>query len=211
MLFEHEGVSPRVDPSARVAPTAVLCGDVVVGPNCSIGFGAVLVAESGAIRLGANCIVMDTAVLRGVRDAPLTLGDHVLVGPRSYLTGCVVEDEAFLATGCTVFNGARIGRAAEVRINGVVHLRTKVPAGATVPIGWIAVGDPVQILPPDRHDAIWAAQEPLEFPRHVFGFERPTDGTTIMPEMMPRYARSLARRHSGDRPIALEAGRDTNG
>ncbi|HEX4259759.1 MAG TPA: gamma carbonic anhydrase family protein, partial [Acetobacteraceae bacterium] len=198
MLLEHDGHTPLVHPTARVAPNATLCGEVIIGPNCSIGFGAVLVAESGPIRLGANCVVMDTAVLRGVRAAPLTIGDNVLVGPRAYLAGCTVEDEAFLATGCTVFNGARIGRGAEVRINGIVHLRTKLPAGAVVPLGWIAVGDPAQILPPDRHDAIWAVQKPLDFPRAVFGVERPPEGETMMPEVMPRYARALAGRHATD-------------
>ena len=201
MLIEHEGHVPQVHPSARVAPNATLCGDVVIGPNWSIGFGAVLVAESGPVRLGANCVVMDTAVLRGVRAAPLTLGDNVLVGSRAHLTGCTVEDEAFLATGATVFNGARVGRGAEVRINGVVHLRTALPAGAVVPLGWVAVGDPAQILPPDQHDAIWAVQKPLDFPRHVFGVERPPEGQTIMPEVMPRYARALVRRHGTDREL----------
>jgi carbonic anhydrase/acetyltransferase-like protein (isoleucine patch superfamily) len=201
MLIEHEGHSPQVDSSARIAPNATLCGDVVVGPNCSIGFGAVLVAESGPVRLGTNCIIMDTAVLRGVRGSPLTLGNNVLVGPRSYLTGCTVEDEAFLATGCTVFNGAHICRGAEVRINGIVHLRSILPAGAIVPLGWIAVGDPIQILPPDQHDAIWAVQKALDFPRYVFGVERPAEGQTIMPDVMPRYASSLVRGHSGDRPV----------
>ncbi len=201
MLLEHDGRTPQVHPTARVAPNATLCGDVIIGPNCSIGFGAVLVAESGPVRLGANCVVMDTAVLRGVRAAPLTIGDNVLVGPRAYLTGCTVEEEAFLATGCTVFNGACIGRGAEVRINGIVHLRTKLAAGAVVPLGWIAVGDPAQILPPDRHDAIWAVQKPLDFPRAVFGVERPPEGETMMPDVMPRYARALGRRHATDRMV----------
>lgn len=206
MLIEHEGHAPRIHPTARIAPNATLCGDVEVGAGCSVGFGAVLVAESGPVRLGADCVVMDTAVLRGVRGAPLLLGDRVLVGPRAYLTGCTVEDEAFLATGCTVFNGARIGRGAQVRINGIVHLRTALPPGATVPLGWIAVGDPAHILPPDRHDDIWAVQKALDFPRHVFGVERPPEGRTYMPEVMPRYARALARRHAGDRVLDGDPG-----
>ena len=201
MLIRHEGRSPLVHPTARIAPNATLCGDIVIGPNCSIGFGAVLVAESGPIRIGTHCIVMDTAVLRGVRGAPLTLGDDVLVGPRTYLTGCLIEDDVFLATGSTVFNGARLGRGAEVRINGIVHLRTVLPPGAMVPLGWIAVGDPAQILPPDQHDTIWAVQKPLDFPGYVFGVERPPEDQTIMPGVMPRYAGSLVRRHSGDRLV----------
>jgi carbonic anhydrase/acetyltransferase-like protein (isoleucine patch superfamily)/L-ascorbate metabolism protein UlaG (beta-lactamase superfamily) len=198
-LLEHRGHLPSVHQTTRVASTAIVCGEVTIGPNCSIGFGAVLVAESGPVRIGANCVIMDTAVLRGVRDAPLTLGDNVLVGPRAYLTGCTVEDEAFLATGCTVFNLARIGRGAEVRINGIVHIRTVLPAFATVPLGWIAVGHPVQILAPDQHDAIWAVQKELHFPRTVFRVERAPEGQTIMPDVMPRYARALARWHAGDR------------
>ena len=201
MLIEHEGRAPQVHPTARIAPNATLCGDVAVGPNCSVGFGAVLVAESGPVRLGTNCVVMDTAVIRGVRGNPVLIGNNVLVGPRAYLTGCAVEDEAFLATGCTVFNGARIGRGAEVRINGIVHLRTALPPGATVPLGWVAVGDPTRILPPEAHDAIWAVQEPLDFPRFVFGVERPPGGQSVMPEVMPRYARALARRHASDRVL----------
>ena len=62
MLIEHEGRSPQVDPSAYVAPNAVLCGDVSVGPDCRILFGAVLSAEGGPVELGERCIVMENAV-----------------------------------------------------------------------------------------------------------------------------------------------------
>jgi carbonic anhydrase/acetyltransferase-like protein (isoleucine patch superfamily) len=138
MILEHGGAVPVIDPTARGAPNAMICGDVTIGPNCSIGFGAVLTAESGSIVWGAHCVVMDTAVLRGVRGNPVTIGDNVLVGPRAYLTGCTVADNVFLATGATVFNGARIGARAEVRINGTVHLRTVLPEDAVVPLNWIA-------------------------------------------------------------------------
>ncbi|GGF27818.1 hypothetical protein GCM10011611_37260 [Aliidongia dinghuensis] len=200
-ILEHEGVRPRIDPTARVAPTATICGDVSIGPNTSVGFGAVVVAESGPVQIGANCVIMDTAVLRGIKGAPLTIGDNVLVGPRAYLTGCTIEDDVFLATGSAVFNGAHIGGKSEVRVNGIVHLRTRLPEGSMVPLNWIAVGDPAVILPPDQHEKIWAIQKPLDFPRYVFGVERPPEGETIMPTVMPRYARALRRRHAADREI----------
>jgi len=83
-----------------------------------------------------------------------------------------------------------------VRINGVVHVNTTVPAGATVPIDWVAVGDPAQILPPNEHERIWAVQKTLEFPRTVFGLARAPEGESIMPEMTRRYARALgSHRH----------------
>jgi carbonic anhydrase/acetyltransferase-like protein (isoleucine patch superfamily) len=86
MLLEHDGRRPEIDPSARIAPNATICGDVTIGPNCSIGFGAVVVAESGPVRIGAYCIIMDTAVVRGVCKNPVDIGDNILVGPRAYLT-----------------------------------------------------------------------------------------------------------------------------
>jgi carbonic anhydrase/acetyltransferase-like protein (isoleucine patch superfamily) len=207
MLIEHEGKTPTVHPGARIAPTAVLCGDVTVGEGTSVGFGVVLTAESGPIVVGAHCVVMENAVLRGVARQPLSLGDRVLVGPHAHLIGCTVEDEVFLATGCSVFNGAVVGRGAEVRINGIVHLRTRLAPGATVPLGWIAVGDPAEILPPHEHERIWAVQKPLNFPKTVFGLDRPPEGETIMTAMMPRYAGSLVRRHADDRTLDEPAAR----
>lgn len=164
MIVRHDDKEPHIAPSARIAPNAVICGDVTIGEKCSVGFGCVVTAESGPIRIGTNCVVMDTAVLRGVRRGPLTLGDNVLVGPRAYLTGCTIEDDVFLATGATIFNGVRIGSRSEVRVNGVVHLKTVLPAGSTVPIGWIAVGEPAEILPPDQHDRIWRCKSRSIFP-----------------------------------------------
>ena len=200
MLLEHDGRRPRIDPSAYVAPTATLCGEVIVGPHCRILFGAILVAEGGPVELGAHVIVMEGAVIRGVRAHPVRIADHVLVGPRAYLTGCQVETCAFVAAGASVFNGARLGARSEVRINGVVHIRTALPSDATVPIGWVAVGDPAQILPPGEHDRIWAVQEPLDFPGTVFGLERPAAGESIMPELTRRYASALGR-HREDREL----------
>lgn len=200
MLIEHEGKRPHLHPSARIAPTAVICGDVTVGAETSVGFGTVLTAESGPIELGASCIVMENAVIRGTRRHPVAIGDHVLIGPHAMLTGCRVDDSAFLATGCAIFNGAEIGPRAEVRIHGTVHLSTRLPADAMVPIGWVAVGDPAEILPPDRHDEIWKLQEPLDFPKTVFGVEPPAPGATNMAEITRRYVRQL-QRHRGNRII----------
>jgi carbonic anhydrase/acetyltransferase-like protein (isoleucine patch superfamily) len=193
MLLEHQGKRPHIHETAYVAPTATLCGDVTIGENSRVLFGAVIVAEGGPVEIGVECIIMENSLIRATRRHPIRIGNHVLVGPRAYLTGCTIEDDVFLATGATIFNGAHIGTRAEVRINGVVHLKTNLPPDATVPIGWVAVGDPAQILPPDEHDKIWSIQEPLNFPREVFGLERASQGETIMPELTRRYARFLSK------------------
>ncbi|MBI2526298.1 MAG: gamma carbonic anhydrase family protein [Candidatus Rokubacteria bacterium] len=207
MLIEHDGRRPRIHATAYIAPTATVAGNVVVGPECRVLFGATLTSEGGPVVLGSHCIVMEGAVVRGTRIHPLHIGDHVLVGPRAYLTGCTVEECVFLAAGTTVFNGATIGARAEVRINGVVHVGTRVAADAVVPIGWVAVGDPAAILPPHEHDRIWAIQEALDFPGTVFGLERAPSGETIMPELTRRYCRALGRHHA-DRILGHHASPD---
>jgi carbonic anhydrase/acetyltransferase-like protein (isoleucine patch superfamily) len=196
--MEHLGKSPQIHESAYVAPNATVCGDVTIGENCRVLFGATLVAEGGPVVVGSHCIIMENAVVRGTKRHPARLGNDVLVGPRAYLSGCTVADSVFLATGATVFNAARIGTRAEVRINGVVHLKTVLPADTTVPIGWVAVGDPAAILPPEQHDRIWAIQESLDFPGTVFGLERAAAGESILPELTARYSGFLGS-HRDDR------------
>ena len=193
MLLEHREKRPIVHPSVYVAPTGVICGDVTIGENCQILFGAVLVAEGGPVVIGENCIIMENAVVRGTSTHATRLGDHVLVGPHCHLTGCTIDDCVFLATGVTVFNGAQVGARSDVRIGALVHLRTVLPADSVIPLGWVAVGDPAEILPPDEHERIWAIQESLDFPGRIFGLERVELGATIMPELTRRYGRALAK------------------
>lgn len=139
MLIAHAGKEPLIDPSAWVAPDATICGDVVIGPGARILHGARLIGEGGgAIRIGANCIVMENAVIRASPSHACSIGAHCLVGPNAHITGAVLEDEVFVATGAAVFHGAHLGRGAEVRVHAVVHLRTELAPGATVPIGWVA-------------------------------------------------------------------------
>ena len=59
-----------------------------------------------------------------------------------------------------------------MRINGVVHLKSYLGMGETGPIGWIAVGNPAEVLPPGEHDRIREIQQPLDFPLTVYGLER---------------------------------------
>ena len=198
VLIEHEGKRPTVAETAYVAPTAVVSGDVTVGPDSRILFGAVLTAEGGSIEVGERCIVMENAVVRGRQGHPVALGDHVLVGPHAHVNGARVEHDVFLATGVSVFPGAHIGHGSEVRINAVVHVNSTLRPGSTVPIGWIAVGDPADLFPPDAHEELWPIQRAMDFPRTVFGLER---AEATMERISARYAERFGR-HRGDRVIA---------
>ncbi len=196
MLIEHRGRRPVVHTDAYVAPNAVISGDVEIGRQTSVLFGAVITADGGPVRIGAECVIMEHAVIRGSQRHPAHLGDQVLVGPHAHLSGCTVEDEVFVATGASVFNGARLGKGAEVRINGVVHVNSVLPADATVPIGWVAVGAPATLFPPDRHNDIWAVQRAMDFRGTVWG----VDSQVSRKEIISRYARAL-RRHRDDRVL----------
>jgi carbonic anhydrase/acetyltransferase-like protein (isoleucine patch superfamily) len=130
---------------------------------------------------------MEITVVRASRRHACIIGNHCLIGPNAHVTGAVLEDQVFIATGAAVFHGAHLGRESTVRVHAIVHLRTRLEPKATVPIGWIAVGDPAHILPPDKHDEIWAIQKPLDFPEWVYGFDRST------PDLMIHITRYLSR------------------
>jgi carbonic anhydrase/acetyltransferase-like protein (isoleucine patch superfamily) len=198
MLIEHRGHTPRVDPSAYVAPTAVVCGDVHVGRDARILFGAVVTAEDGRVEIGSACVVMEHALVRGRAGHAALIGDDVLIGPRAHVNGARIEDGCFIATGAALFPGAVIGAGAEVRIHGIVHVNTVLPAGTIVPIGWVAVGDPAQVLPPDRHDEIWAILEPLDFPQTVYGIERGTPARELMARQSAWFGAHRSDRELGD-------------
>jgi carbonic anhydrase/acetyltransferase-like protein (isoleucine patch superfamily) len=170
----------RIHESASVAASAVLTGDVTLGPRSRVLPGAVLDGTLGPVVVGTEVVVMEHAVLRGRAGHPLTIGDAVLIGPHSHLNGTTVEDEVFVATGASMFPGSRVGTRSELRINSVLHVNSVLPAGTVLPIGWIAAGDPAQLFSPDRHDELWAVQEPLDFPGTVYGVPRGTSMREIM-------------------------------
>jgi carbonic anhydrase/acetyltransferase-like protein (isoleucine patch superfamily) len=202
MEIRHLDGTPSIDPEAYVAPTAVLSGQVRVGPGSCVLHGAVLSADGGPVEIGANCVIMEHAVLRGTPRHPLTIGDHVLAGPHCYLTGCTVGDEVFIATGAMVFNGAQMGRASSVALGGAVHIGCVVPPQTRIPIGWVAVGDPARLYPPGEADNIRAGlEEAGGFLPLVFGTDPAAGRGQQMRTAMRRYAGFLSRSHHGDESI----------
>jgi carbonic anhydrase/acetyltransferase-like protein (isoleucine patch superfamily) len=195
MLVEHRGRSPDVDPSAWIAPTAVVCGDVRIGAGARVLWNAVVTAEDGEVELGERCVVMEHALVRGRAAHPVAIGSDVLIGPHAHVNGARIGAEAFVATGAALFRGATVGARAEVRIHGVVHVNSAVPDYGLVPIGWVAVGD--EVFAPGRHEDIWRVQRELEFPGTVYGEPR---GDDLMARVMPRQSAWLGA-HRDDRVL----------
>ena len=203
MLVEHNGARPVIHASAYVVPNAVISGDVEIGLDCRVLFGAVLTDNGGPVRLGSRVTVMENAVLRGRPRFPAVVGDDSLIGPHAHLNGTKIGRKVFIATGAALFPGSVVGDRAVVRIHGIVQVNTHVPADGLVPIGWVALGNPVKILPPERHDEISRELAALNFRQTVYGVDPKYDADSegsVMPAIAERNA-DLYGRHRGDRII----------
>ncbi|KQQ65994.1 transferase [Microbacterium sp. Leaf320] len=196
MLMTHRDREPVIHETAYVASSAMIVGDVRIGPGVRVLHGAVLTAEDGEVTVDENTVVMEHALIRGRSGHPAHIGASVMIGPHTHVNGSIIEDEAFIATGASLFPGSRIGTGAEVRINGVVQVNTSVEPGAVVPIGWVAVGTPASILPPERHEEIWAIQRDLDFVGTVYGVGPEASMRDLMRQQSDHYGT-----HAEDRAI----------
>ena len=195
MLIEHRGATPRVAATAYVAPTAVVCGDVEIGDECRVMFGAVLVAEDAAVRVGDRTVIMENAVVRAWPELPVELGHDVMIGPGANVNGARIDDHAFVAAGATIFPAAHIGERAIVRTNAVVHINSELQAGRVVPEGWTAIGTPAEIVPPGQDERRLFSLYGMNFTKAVFGESRAEVG-------LKNYL-DLFAGHRSDRPIRL--------
>ena len=187
MLIQHRGKTPTIPESAYVAPSAVLCGAVVLGERARVLHGAVLTAEDGEVRVGADSVVMEGALIRGRAGFPALVGDAVLIGPHAHVNGARVEDEVFVATGASLFPGAVAETGTELRVNSVLHVNSRLVRGTVLPIGWIGAGDPAELFSPDRHDELWEVQRALDFPGTVYNVPRGTSMRELMKQQAEYY------------------------
>jgi carbonic anhydrase/acetyltransferase-like protein (isoleucine patch superfamily) len=104
----------------------------------------------------------------------------------------------FVATGASVFHGAQVGKGAIIRVDGIVHLKTRLEPGAVVPIKWIALGDPAQLFPPEKHEELSVVLRDLNFSMTVYGLDPATPER--MKEVTRRLSAALAA-HRDDRVV----------
>jgi carbonic anhydrase/acetyltransferase-like protein (isoleucine patch superfamily) len=202
VLIRHQGKRPSIDLTAFVAPTAVICGDVTIGPRTHVAHGAVIEAHGTPVRIGTQCVVRENLNIRSTDRNAVEIGDYVLIGPHASLKGCVVEDECFLATGVRLYQGVRVGRRSEVRIDAIVHVGSVLPPQSLVPMKWVAVGDPAQLFPPDKHQEIDAVLSGMDFPQEVYGLKRQsTRGVDMDMKDVTRHEIDSLADHRDDREL----------
>jgi carbonic anhydrase/acetyltransferase-like protein (isoleucine patch superfamily)/ABC-type branched-subunit amino acid transport system substrate-binding protein len=149
MIGEILGFTPRVPPSAFVAPDAVVLGDVHLGENASVWYGAVLRGDAGPIRVGARTNIQDHCVLHATTgQSSLTIGDEVTVGHRVILHGAVVRDRCLIGMGAILLDDCEIGEESLVAAGAVIL------GGMRVPPRSFVAGMPARVrgpIPPEAH------------------------------------------------------------
>ncbi len=138
-LFSFEGKSPTIAPDAFIAPTATLIGDVTVESGASVWYGVVIRADYSPviIRRGAN--VQDNSLLHGPPDMPTEIGERATVAHICVVHGATIGEEALIANGTTVLDGARVGARTLVAAHSLVA------ANADIPPGVLAAGSPAVV------------------------------------------------------------------
>lgn len=127
-MYSFEGRSPKIDPTAFVAPTAVLVGDVTVEAGASVWFNVVLRADYApiVIREGAN--VQDGSVLHAPPGIPVDVGPGATIAHMCTVHGAHIGAEALIANHCTILDGAVIGARTLVAAHSLVVGGTQIPA-----------------------------------------------------------------------------------
>ena len=140
MIYALDGVTPEIKGGAFwVAPNAFVIGDVVLGGDSSVWFGAVLRGDNERITLGAGSNVQENCVLHTDTGFPLLIGADVTVGHGAILHGCTIGDGTLIGMGATVLNGARIGR------NCLIGARALVSGGKEIPDNSVVIGVPGRV------------------------------------------------------------------
>jgi phenylacetic acid degradation protein len=151
--YEFEGVRPVVAPTAFVAETAVLIGDVIVEPGCFVGPGAVLRGDIGRLVIRAGANVQDNCILHSFPGRDVVVEQDGHIGHAAVLHGCTVRRNAMVGIGAVVMDGAVIGEAA------IVAAMAFVKAGAEIPPRTLAAGIPAEVVRPLRDDEVeWKSQ-----------------------------------------------------
>lgn len=128
-IIPFNGIEPRIHPTAFIAPTAVVIGNVEIGPEASIWFGAVLRGDNPryAIRIGARTSIQDNCVLHISERGETVVGADATIGHGAIFESCTIGDGALVGMNAVILHEARIGEQAVVAAGAVVPERMVVP------------------------------------------------------------------------------------
>ncbi len=139
-LYELDGIAPRLDPTAWVADSAQVMGNVSLGADASVWYGTVIRGDTESITIGRGSNIQDGSVMHADIGQPIVVGENVTVGHKVMLHGCTIGDETLIGIGAIVLNGAKIGR------NCLVGAGALVTEGKTFPDGSMIIGSPAKAV-----------------------------------------------------------------
>ena len=131
---------PDIHPSAWIAPTAAVMGDVTLGAESSVWYGAVVRGDMAPIVIGSQTCLQDGTIVHVDEDVPCRVGSRVGVGHRVILHGCMVEDDCLIGMGAVLLNNVLIGSGSVVAAGAVL------PEGMQVPPRSLVMGAPARIV-----------------------------------------------------------------
>lgn len=154
MILQFEDKTPVIPDSCWVADNATVVGNVTMGEECTVWYGAVLRADSCSMTIGNRCNVQDNAVFHCDHNTPLTMGNGVTVGHNAIVHGAIVKDNVMVGMGATLLNRCVIGE------NSIIAAGALVKEGQVIPPNSLAVGVPAKVvrqLEPEQIEANRAA------------------------------------------------------
>ena len=140
MIHALEGRRVRAASPHFIAPTAVVIGDVTIGPESSVWWGAVLRGDYDRITIGARSNVQDNAVIHMDEGFPVTIGDSVTIGHKVVLHGCTIGDNSLVGINSVVMNDVTIGRDCLIGSNALLT------EGKTIPDRSLVIGSPGKVV-----------------------------------------------------------------
>jgi len=138
--FEFLDREPYIHPSAFIAPSADIIGDVTIGEDASIWYGCVLRGDINRIVIGERTNIQDATVIHLSDDYGAIVGNDVTVGHRALIHACTIEDGVLVGMGAIIMDGAHIGE------NSIVGAGALVTAGTVVPPGSLVLGSPAKVV-----------------------------------------------------------------
>jgi carbonic anhydrase/acetyltransferase-like protein (isoleucine patch superfamily) len=168
LIKPYRNVWPRLAPAAFVAENATVIGDVEIGDETSIWYGAILRADVGKIRIGKQSNVQDLACIHMTkRLSDAILGDRVTVGHAAIIHGAVVEDLCLIGMGAVLLDNARIGEGS------IVGAGALVTGGAKIPPRSLVLGRPGRVIrqlsDADVEELIHSSERYVRLSREHFG------------------------------------------
>jgi len=140
MILKFKEFYPKIDPTAWIAPSADLIGNIEIGSDSSVWFGCVIRSDVNEVRIGKNTNIQDLSCIHTDVDSKTIIGDNVTIGHKVMLHGCIIENNCLIGMSATILDNAVIGEGSIVGANSLVTSGKKFPPRSLI------MGSPAKVV-----------------------------------------------------------------